>query len=164
MESPERPAVIYALTEPDTGEVRYIGQTRNLWRRYAAYLAGRSRPSKRLRAWLADLQYKHKFPVCVVLEEVTVETAKAREQWWIRHYDQQGAGLVNAILYKPGPSPREPLFTDPEDNTTERWNLYLKRGLRVRIEALAQARGIAASRVVQELLWTALNDRGSSTP
>jgi hypothetical protein len=58
----------------------------------------------------------------------------------------------------------EPLFDDPADNATERWNLYLKHGLRVRIEALAQARGIAASRVVQELLWTALNDRGSAMP
>jgi hypothetical protein len=55
----------------------------------------------------------------------------------------------------------EPLFEDPADNATERWNLYLKRGLRVRIEALAQARGVAPSRVVQELLWTALTDRRS---
>jgi hypothetical protein len=58
----------------------------------------------------------------------------------------------------------EPLFDDPTDNATERWNLYLKRGLRVRIEALAQARGIAPSRVVQELLWTALTDRRSAAP
>jgi hypothetical protein len=31
----------------------------------------------------------------------------------------------------------EPLFDDPADNTTERWNLYLKHELRVRIEAMA---------------------------
>jgi hypothetical protein len=53
----------------------------------------------------------------------------------------------------------EPLFDDPADNATERWNLYLKRGLRVRIEGLARARGIAPSRVVQEILWQALSDR-----
>jgi hypothetical protein len=53
----------------------------------------------------------------------------------------------------------EPLFDDPIDNATERWNLYLKRGLRVRIEALAQARGVAPSRVVQEILFHALHDR-----
>jgi hypothetical protein len=58
----------------------------------------------------------------------------------------------------------EPLFDDPLDNATERWNLYLKHGLRVRIEALAQARGIAPSRVVAELLWTALTDCRSATP
>jgi hypothetical protein len=53
----------------------------------------------------------------------------------------------------------EPLFDDPAGNATERWNLYLKHWLRVRIEALAQARGVAPSRVVQEMLWQALNDR-----
>jgi hypothetical protein len=58
----------------------------------------------------------------------------------------------------------EPLFEDPLDNATERWNLYLKHGLHVRIEALAQARGIAPSRVVQEILWQALNDRRSLMP
>ena len=58
----------------------------------------------------------------------------------------------------------EPMFDDPMDNATERWNLYLKHGLRVRIEALAQARGVAASRVVQEILWHALSDRRASTP
>jgi hypothetical protein len=52
----------------------------------------------------------------------------------------------------------EPLFEDPADNATERWNLYLKHGFRVRIEALAQARGVAPSRIVQELLWQALTN------
>jgi DNA-binding transcriptional MocR family regulator len=32
----------------------------------------------------------------------------------------------------------EPLFDDPTDNATERWNLYLKHGLRVRVEALVR--------------------------
>ncbi len=54
----------------------------------------------------------------------------------------------------------EPLFEDPEDNTTERWNLYLKRGLRVRLEAMAKARGVAPSRLVQEILWKALHLEG----
>jgi hypothetical protein len=51
----------------------------------------------------------------------------------------------------------EPLFDNPTDNATERWNLYVKHGLRVRIEAVAQARGVAPSRMVQELLWLALS-------
>jgi hypothetical protein len=65
---------------------------------------------------------------------------------------------VHRPVQSPVQSLPEPLFDDPADNTTERWNLYLKRGLRVRIEALAQARGVAPSRVVQELLWHALSD------
>jgi hypothetical protein len=58
----------------------------------------------------------------------------------------------------------EPLIDDSANNTTERWNLYLKRGLRVRVEALARARGVAPSRVVQEILWQAMHDQSSSMP
>jgi hypothetical protein len=67
-------------------------------------------------------------------------------------------------VHAPVHSVPEPLFDDPIDNATERWNLYLKHGLRVRIEALAQARGVAPSRVVQEFLWQALTDRRSPAP
>ena len=52
----------------------------------------------------------------------------------------------------------------PEEAKAERWNLWLPRGLRQRIEAAAKARGHAPSKVVQEILWQALTDRQSSTP
>jgi hypothetical protein len=71
---------------------------------------------------------------------------------------------VQATVHDTVQSLPEPLFDDPADNATERWNLYLKHGLRVRLEALAQARGIAPSRVVQEILWQALTDRRSAAP
>jgi hypothetical protein len=32
------PMTIYALCDPDTGKVRYIGQTKDAWKRYGAYL------------------------------------------------------------------------------------------------------------------------------
>jgi hypothetical protein len=41
----------------------------------------------------------------------------------------------------------------PDDAKAERWNLWLPRGLRHRIEAIAKARGYAPSKVVQEALW-----------
>jgi DNA-binding transcriptional MocR family regulator len=47
----------------------------------------------------------------------------------------------------------------PEEAKAERWNLWLPRGLRQRIEAVAKARGHAPSKVVQEILWKALTDR-----
>jgi DNA-binding transcriptional MocR family regulator len=40
-----------------------------------------------------------------------------------------------------------------EEARAERWNLWLPRGLRHRIEAVAKARGHAPSKVVQEALW-----------
>jgi hypothetical protein len=41
----------------------------------------------------------------------------------------------------------------PDEAKAERWNLWLPRGLRQRIEAIAKARGHAPSKVVQEALW-----------
>jgi hypothetical protein len=60
--------------------------------------------------------------------------------------------LVQAPLHDTVQSLPEPLFDYLADNATERWNLYLKHGLRVRIEAIAQARGVTPSHVVQEIL------------
>ncbi len=39
---------------------------------------------------------------------------------------------------------------------------YAKRGLHVRLEAMAKARGIAPSRLVQEILWKAVHERQGS--
>jgi hypothetical protein len=47
----------------------------------------------------------------------------------------------------------EPPTLTPEEARAERWNLWLPRGLRQRIEAVAKARGHAPSKVVQEALW-----------
>jgi hypothetical protein len=48
-------------------------------------------------------------------------------------------------------------WTDPEDAKPERWNLWLPRGLKRRIEASAQAAGIAPSQLVQRLLMSAVH-------
>jgi hypothetical protein len=48
-------------------------------------------------------------------------------------------------------------WEDPEDAKPERWNLWLPRGLKRRIEAQAKAAGIAPSQLVQRLLMAAIN-------
>ena len=45
-----------------------------------------------------------------------------------------------------------------------RWNLWILDAIRDDLAALATERGISPSQLVQELLWKALSDRGSSTP
>ena len=53
----------------------------------------------------------------------------------------------------------EPVQTwdDPEDAKPERWNLWLQRGVKRRIEAHAKAAGIPPSQLVQRLLMASLN-------
>ena len=40
-----------------------------------------------------------------------------------------------------------------------RWNLWINRAIRDELATLAAKRDISPSQLVQELLWTALNDR-----
>lgn len=53
----------------------------------------------------------------------------------------------------PVQSSAEPLTLTPDEARAERWNLWLPRGLRQRIEAVAKALGHTPSIVVQEVLW-----------
>jgi hypothetical protein len=48
----------------------------------------------------------------------------------------------------------------PEEARAERWNLWLPRGLRSQVEAIAKARGHAPSKVVQEALWRWVTTEG----
>ncbi len=58
--------VIYALCEPDTGEIRYIGQSFNLPARMAAHFYEETSPQK-LR-WIQLLRMEDKFPLIKILE------------------------------------------------------------------------------------------------
>jgi hypothetical protein len=54
-------------------------------------------------------------------------------------------------------SPAVQTYDDPEDAKPERWNLWLPRGFKRRIEAQAKTTGMAPSQLVQRLLIAALN-------
>jgi hypothetical protein len=60
-----------------------------------------------------------------------------------------------------GVSARTPL--PAERGKSVRWNLHLSEGLRERIKAMATARGLQDSQMVEELLWLALS-MGDATP
>jgi DNA-binding transcriptional MocR family regulator len=70
----------------------------------------------------------------------------------IREDRQPSAGQSGA-----GQSSADPPSLSLEEARAERWNLWLPRGLRHRIEAVAKARGHAPSKVVQEALWQWIN-------
>jgi hypothetical protein len=53
-----------------------------------------------------------------------------------------------------------PRFDDPDDAKAERWNIWIPRGLRKRIEAQADILGVSASRHLQTMLWRALQAEG----
>ena len=56
---------------------------------------------------------------------------------------------------QPGCQPAPPL--PAERGKSLRWNLHLSEGVRERIKAMATARGLQDSQMVEELLWLALS-------
>ncbi len=76
---------IYALLNPVTRQIRYIGQTTNLYRRYQSHLhSGLSGIC--VRRWIEWLhRYQHR-PLICVLETTDAQHSTAREVCWIRRY------------------------------------------------------------------------------
>lgn len=92
--TPEVEYKIYAIVDPDTLEVKYIGQTTNTEVRFNSHLrearntAGTNISSnKKCRQWISHQLENNKTPKFFVLEIVKSENAaKLRENYWIRYY------------------------------------------------------------------------------
>lgn len=97
---------VYALIDPRTNEVRYIGCTKSLARRFAIHLATGKSPSPSASAseWIAELLAANLQPKLEVLEHFSTErhgVAFEAEKQWILHYLELGAPLLNRRHAKP---------------------------------------------------------------
>lgn len=87
---------IYALIDPETRGVRYIGRTNNLDRRFQQHHTDRTN-IPRLR-WIESLKSKGLSMTYIVLEECAGEAAaKKAEVMWIKLFLEKGASLFNQI-------------------------------------------------------------------
>lgn len=75
---------IYTLSHPLTNEVRYVGKTINLKRRYKQHLYDKR--GKHKVNWIQSLKRDGLKPVLTVIEECT-ENWQEREKYWITQYD-----------------------------------------------------------------------------
>lgn len=89
--------IIYALTDPRTSEVRYVGvTTMTVGMRLTRHLgeAKRGNPGYK-NNWVRQLQGEGLRPQTSILEEGDGEGWAAAEQHWIAHFRQAGARLTN---------------------------------------------------------------------
>lgn len=87
---------VYALCEPDTTTVRYIGMTKNLKRRFKEHLKASSKISSHLGNWLSMILSQGKTPKMIVLREVDSDKGPEAEADFIRLARGCGMNLVNA--------------------------------------------------------------------
>lgn len=85
---------IYALVDPRTSKIRYIGQTINLEQRYRTHCEGAETNPKGI--WVSELRDVKLTPTLVVLEEVNErESMSYKEKWWIAVMKKRGCDLLN---------------------------------------------------------------------
>lgn len=84
---------IYGLIDPLTEELRYIGKTNNLTKRYQSHIraTGKSYRDK----WVRSLRTKLAKPEMIVIEAIESNDWIEAERFWISYYRAIGALLTN---------------------------------------------------------------------
>jgi hypothetical protein len=88
-------ATIYALCDPDTEEIRYVGMSITPDYRYSQHV-GNNRPKHHgMYEWIKELRAQNKRPGFKVLAEVPCEEARTAEEQWIHDLVKSGVPLLN---------------------------------------------------------------------
>lgn len=91
---------IYALVDPLTRLVHYVGKANNPELRFTQHLRDEDNKSKA--EWIQSLHVQKQTPTLNILEEVSQIKAFEREAWWITYYQNLGHPLTNsAAPYTP---------------------------------------------------------------
>jgi hypothetical protein len=126
---------VYGMVDPRTKEIRYVGQSDNIKRRYGAHL--KASHSIGLKSWIDDLTLEGENPLLIILETAEMSEASARELHWIETLRSQGHRLINSIRPMCLVNQRKEV---PEDNMTEvKLTLRLPSTLHKALEQMAEA-------------------------
>jgi len=86
---------IYALCDPETHGVRYVGQTiQKVEDRFKRHLKDRHHNHKT--AWIKSLQSRGLAPELIIIEYADDSCWQEREMYWIAYYRSIGVNLVNS--------------------------------------------------------------------
>lgn len=113
--------LVYALCDPRTGAIRYVGQSADIHRRYAQHLLQSA--DGRKKAWLEELKALNMLPTLVVLEsDIQAKQIFEREQYWIQQSLTQGWDLTNGTIgaLVNGPKPKVKKKKPPKRGTGSR--------------------------------------------
>lgn len=83
---------IYALTDPRTHAVMYIGQTINMRKRLTSHV---NNPMNSTKIWINELKALKLRPQMVMLELANYETATEKEEKWYKIFNLAKANLLN---------------------------------------------------------------------
>src|SRR5258708_6488621 len=87
---------IYALLDPETNEIRYIGKADDPQKRFSRHLWERDDTHKQ--RWIRDLRSRGLKPLLQIIEEIPFALWQERECYWIAFYRTQGCHLTNSAI------------------------------------------------------------------
>ena len=87
---------IYALADPETDEIRYVGKADSVKERYGAHIReAKSGKHSHKCAWIRQVIGKQQKPKLIVLEEVNQDEWKKAEIYYIAEFKKLGHNLTN---------------------------------------------------------------------
>jgi excisionase family DNA binding protein len=89
---------VYALSDPRTDEIRYVGIAQDIYQRYAQHLSQIPSSNEKKEAWISELRAAGIVPRLIVFEaNVSKTIIYEREAYWIQYYLARGEKLTNII-------------------------------------------------------------------
>jgi GIY-YIG catalytic domain len=91
--------VVYKHLDPRDTQVRYIGISKNAFKRFGQHLAAPEDGNNTDKAaWFSDLAQAGLLPILEIIEsDLTFREALSREKYWIEYYLNLGAPLTNYV-------------------------------------------------------------------
>jgi hypothetical protein len=86
---------IYALCDPVTGDIRYVGKADNPHKRFKQHIALREAKPTYKTKWVKSLLQSGRQPLLRILEQVAIEDWQDCERQWIEICKTQGCRLTN---------------------------------------------------------------------
>lgn len=131
---------VYALGDPRTKEIYYIGIAQDVYRRYAQHISQPHRNEQK-NAWMEDLKEAGIVPTLLILE-TDPDNIYDRERYWIQHYLNLGMPLTNIA----GIQLQKVKEVIEVERSTEK-PIKVPTVIRLRVKELAQARGLSQARL-----------------
>lgn len=111
---------IYGLADPDTGVIRYVGQSTRPQGRYKEHV---TYPGGKCSEWIKSLRGKNEKPTLVILETVSLENNPTdREEYWIVELSKN-----NQLLNRRRPGETRHAKEYPARNKTDTFDADISR-------------------------------------
>lgn len=131
---------IYALVDPTTNEVRYVGKTKDLNVRMYQHCHPTLKDKSDKANWVRQLIAAGQTPQMLILEECTSQTWRATEQKWITHYCAINQKMTNI---RKGGDGRNGEYSKKLSS------IGITKNMQVRLMAYAKKEDVAISEIVR---------------